>query len=136
MPDPIDVHVGSRVRLRRTLMGLSQDKLGQQLGLTFQQVQKYEHGANRIGAGKLMRIAAALETSVSWFFDDMPEEIAGYGKRGMAEDGAPYQAQNIFSKRETLEFVRCFTAIESEDVREKFITLIRSIGDLPTDNQC
>src|SRR5512145_1807794 len=70
-PNPIDVHVGSRVRLRRTLLGMSQEKLGEAIGLTFQQVQKYERGANRIGSSRLFDLARVLDVPVSYFFEDM-----------------------------------------------------------------
>src|SRR3954463_10029808 len=73
-PNPIDVHVGSRVRLRRTLLGMSQEKLGEAIGLTFQQVQKYERGANRIGASRLFDLSRVLDVPVSFFFDDMPQD--------------------------------------------------------------
>lgn len=75
-PNPIDVHVGSRVRLRRTLLGMSQEKLGDAIGLTFQQVQKYERGANRIGSSRLLNLSKILDIPVSFFFNDMPIEIA------------------------------------------------------------
>src|SRR4028119_625057 len=78
-PSPIDVHVGSRVRLRRTLLGMSQEKLGEALGLTFQQVQKYERGVNRIGASRLFDLSRVLDVPISFFFDDMPG--AGGGRR-------------------------------------------------------
>src|ERR1700709_409484 len=73
-PSPIDIHVGSRVRLRRTLLGMSQEKLGEAIGLTFQQVQKYERGANRIGASRLFDLSRVLDVPVSFFFDDMATE--------------------------------------------------------------
>src|SRR5262245_8084214 len=73
--DPVDVHVGSRVRLRRTLLGLSQERLGEAVGLTFQQIQKYERGANRIGASRMYDLAHVLDVPVSFFFEDMPEEV-------------------------------------------------------------
>ena len=76
-PNPIDVHVGSRVRLRRTLLGMSQEKLGDAIGLTFQQVQKYERGANRIGASRLFDLSRVLDVPVSFFFDDMASDTAG-----------------------------------------------------------
>ena len=75
-PNPVDVHVGSRMRLRRTMLGLSQEKLGEAIGLTFQQVQKYERGANRIGASRLFDLARVLDVPVSFFFDDMPDAAA------------------------------------------------------------
>src|SRR6201995_1970339 len=79
-PSPIDVHVGSRIRLRRTLMGLSQERLGEALGLTFQQVQKYERGVNRVGASRLFDLSRVLDVPISFFFDDMPEPLANvYG---------------------------------------------------------
>ncbi|MDT8265491.1 helix-turn-helix transcriptional regulator, partial [Roseomonas sp. DSM 102946] len=74
-PSPIDVHVGGRVRLRRTLLGMSQEKLGEALGLTFQQVQKYERGVNRIGASRLFDIARVLDVPIGFFFDDMPDGV-------------------------------------------------------------
>ena len=75
-PNPVDIHVGARVRLRRTLLGMSQEKLGEAIGLTFQQVQKYERGANRVGASRLYDLSRVLEVPVSFFFDDMPDEIS------------------------------------------------------------
>jgi len=82
-PNPIDVHVGSRVRLRRTLLGMSQEKLGEALGLTFQQVQKYERGVNRIGASRLYHLSQILDVPVSFFFDDMPTFEKGSALPGM-----------------------------------------------------
>src|ERR1700683_4563334 len=75
-PSPIDVHVGSRVRLRRTLLGMSQERLGEALGLTFQQVQKYERGVNRVGASRLFDLSRVLDVPISFFFDDMPDSLA------------------------------------------------------------
>ena len=76
-PSPIDVHVGSRVRLRRTLLGMSQERLGEALGLTFQQVQKYERGVNRIGASRLFDLSRVLDVPISFFFDDLPSSVSG-----------------------------------------------------------
>eukprot|EP01035_Chromulina_nebulosa_P063261 gene63261-86543_t len=78
-PSPIDVHVGSRIRLRRTLMGLSQERLGEALGLTFQQVQKYERGVNRVGASRLFDLSRVLDVPISFFFDDLPEPLGDAG---------------------------------------------------------
>ncbi|HEY8289670.1 MAG TPA: helix-turn-helix transcriptional regulator, partial [Acetobacteraceae bacterium] len=75
-PSPIDVHVGSRIRLRRTLLGMSQERLGEALGLTFQQVQKYERGVNRVGASRLFDLSRVLDVPISFFFDDMPDSLA------------------------------------------------------------
>src|SRR5512147_1895392 len=82
VPNPVDIHVGSRVRLRRTLLGLSQEKLGEAVGLTFQQIQKYERGANRIGASRLFEFSRILDVPVSFFFDDMAER----GKGGESQE--------------------------------------------------
>lgn len=129
MADPIDKHVGSRVRLRRTLLGLTQEGLASNLGLTFQQVQKYERGTNRIGASRLMRIAHCLDVQPAFFFEDLPDEIAGFGAKGMAEEGTPYEADRSYLRRETLELVRCYFSISSDDVREKLYDLIVAIGN-------
>src|ERR1700761_1105774 len=75
-PSPIDVHVGSRIRLRRTLLGMSQERLGDSLGLTFQQVQKYERGVNRVGASRLFDLSRVLDVPISFFFDDMPDSLS------------------------------------------------------------
>ena len=75
-PSPIDVHVGSRIRLRRTLLGMSQERLGEALGLTFQQVQKYERGVNRVGASRLFDLSRVLDVPISFFFDDLPDSLA------------------------------------------------------------
>ncbi|WCL54240.1 helix-turn-helix domain-containing protein [Gimibacter soli] len=130
MPDPIDVHVGSRVRMRRTLLGLSQDKLGQALGLTFQQVQKYERGTNRMGASRLLEIARVLDVSPSWFFEDMPEEIAGFGRKGMADEAVEgFEADQGYNRRETLELVRVFYKIEASGVRQRLKDLLDAVAD-------
>lgn len=105
-PRPVDVHVGSRVRLRRTMLGLSQTKLGAAINLTFQQVQKYERGTNRIGASRLWQIAKVLDVPVSFFFDDMPPEISG-----RPQDMPTAEARAIQS-RETMELCRAYYRLE------------------------
>ncbi|GAB4192505.1 MAG: hypothetical protein OHK0024_32670 [Thalassobaculales bacterium] len=130
-PKPVDVHVGARVRLRRTLLGMSQEKLGEALGLTFQQVQKYERGANRVGASRLYDLSRALDVPVSFFFDDMPETIAEGNvrltKQGLAETQAQYEADPM-AKRETLELVRAYYKITDPQVRRKAFELIKALG--------
>ena len=87
-PSPIDVHVGTRIRLRRTLLGMSQEKLGEALGLTFQQVQKYERGVNRVGASRLFDLSRVLDVPISFFFDDLPDSLSGLaGKRATGMGG-------------------------------------------------
>ena len=88
-PNPIDIHVGKRVRLRRTLLGMSQEKLGKAINLTFQQVQKYERGTNRIGSSRLYQLSQVLETPVSYFFDELPIEITATKSPGLTGVKAP-----------------------------------------------
>lgn len=127
MADPVDIHVGARVRLRRTLLGMSQDSLGKALGLTFQQVQKYERGANRMGSSRLFKIANILEVDISYFFDEMPE---GMGKQpvGMSEEPAVFQDGHIL-RRETLELVRSYNGIKEPEVRKRLYALLIAIGE-------
>jgi len=134
-PSPIDVHVGSRIRLRRTLMGMSQERLGESLGLTFQQVQKYERGVNRVGASRLYDLSRVLDVPISFFFDDMPDPRAGgviAGVAGFAEKpegyGAP--ADDPLTKRETLELVRAYYRITDAAVRKRVFDLIKSMGPI------
>jgi transcriptional regulator with XRE-family HTH domain len=131
-PSPIDVHVGSRVRLRRTLMGMSQEKLGEALGLTFQQVQKYERGANRIGASRLFDLARVLDVPIGFFFDDMPDEMGGPGMlrarmSGFAERQEGFEDDTLH-KRETLELVRAYYRINEPAVRKRVFDLIKSLA--------
>ena len=132
IPRPVDVHVGSRVRLRRTLLGLSQEKLGEAVGLTFQQIQKYERGANRIGASRLYELSQVLEVPVSFFFDDMPAEIAESAPGCHSEfAGSPAEsyAADPLAKRETLELVRAYYQIEEPSVRKRLFDLAKALGN-------
>lgn len=125
VPNPIDVHVGSRVRLRRMLVGMSQEKLGDMLGLTFQQVQKYEKGANRVGASRLYQISQILGVSVQFFFDDMPEaEDRGGNSEGST---SPY-VMDFVSSAEGLQLNRAFTRIDKPAVRKKLLELVKSLS--------
>ncbi len=130
-PHPVDVHVGSRVRMRRTLLGMSQEKLGDALGLTFQQVQKYERGANRIGASRLHEISRILDVPVSYFFEDMPASppVGGGAPAavGLAEEPEGFEADPM-ARRETLELVRAYYRIGSAKVRKRVFELIKSLG--------
>ena len=116
-PHPVDIHVGSRVRLRRRLLGMSQTDLGKALGLTFQQVQKYERGANRISASRLYQLSQILGVPVSYFFDDMPpldESTTSELRGGVKEPSAP----DLMAKREALGLVRAFSNISDPKVRD------------------
>ena len=124
---PVDVYVGSRIKHQRTVSGISQEKLGNELGLTFQQVQKYEKGANRVGASRLFQISKILNVSPAFFFEGMPEDPSNGYASGMAEESAGFEHDNL-SKRETLELVRAYYKIEDTDVRKRVFDLIKSIG--------
>jgi transcriptional regulator with XRE-family HTH domain len=131
---PIDAHVGSRVRLRRTLLGMSQEKLGDALGLTFQQVQKYERGVNRIGASRLFDLARVLDVPIGFFFDDLPPEMGGnIAVRSRSTFYGFSEAQNgveddSMNKRETLELVRAYSRITDPAVRKRVFDLIKSLA--------
>ena len=126
-PDPIDVHVGGRVRLRRTLLGLSQVKLAGTLGLTFQQVQKYEKGYNRIGSSRLYKIAKILDVPVSYFFDDIVMSQGATPEPQVAESGARYESDPL-ARRETLELVRAYYRIGDPLTRKRVYELVKALG--------
>ncbi len=130
-PSSVDAHVGERVRLRRKLLGMTQTNLGDAIGLTFQQVQKYERGLNRIGASRLLALTQALDVSIDYFFEDMPPEIAaispvtkGRGK----EKKLPMDELDPMVKRETLELVRAYYKIKDADVRKRVREFIKAMG--------
>lgn len=131
-PNPVDSHVGGRVRLRRTLLGMSQEKLGEALSLTFQQVQKYERGANRIGASRLYELSRILDVPVSFFFDDMPPaaQMPASGKAAFLtdRDQAPFEADPL-TRRETLELVRAYYRISNPAIRRKLFELAKALGE-------
>jgi transcriptional regulator with XRE-family HTH domain len=136
-PNPIDIHVGSRVRLRRMLMGISQEKLGERLGLTFQQVQKYEKGVNRIGASRLFDLSHVLEVPIQFFYEGAPSNS---GRPMMApgfSEGPPADANilEFLSTREGLELNKAFAAITDQRTRRALIELARALagaeGELP-----
>lgn len=133
-PNPIDKHVGSRVRMRRMMLGMSQEKLGERLGLTFQQVQKYEKGTNRIGASRLQQIGSILSVPVAFFFDGAPTgEPLPEG--GFAEaTGASYVA-DFLSTSEGLSLNQAFIRIKDAKVRRKIVDLVNAVAgaeDEPT----
>jgi len=152
---PVEVHVGNRIRLRRTLLGLSQEKLGEALGLTFQQIQKYERGANRVGASRLYDLARVLDVPIGFFFDDMqdgtpkpaaspaPAFAAGFAETQATFGGPPSKAAApvpprlfdlpvdeaaLFSRRETVDLVRSYYRIPDQSVRKRMLDLIRTLG--------
>ncbi|TCT43048.1 helix-turn-helix domain-containing protein [Martelella mediterranea] len=126
-PNPIDVHVGSRIRLRRTMLGMSQEKLGESLGITFQQIQKYEKGTNRVGASRLQNISTILNVPVSFFFEDAPGEH-GTSASGMAEASSSSYVVDFLSSSEGLQLNRAFVKINDPKVRRKLVDLVKTLA--------
>ena len=134
----IDMHVGKRVRLRRTLLGMSQEQLDAELNITFQQVQKYERGANRISASRLWDISQILDVPISYFFDDMSQDTMKSSPRrvsrsGETLDGHGDQLRDPMARRETLELVRTYYTIEKPIVRKRISEMVKSIATTLSD---
>ena len=127
---PIDGYVGSRVRQRRLLLGMSQETLGKALGITFQQIQKYEHGSNRIGASRLFTLSKVLNVPIAFFFEDMPKALvaAGSKAKGLSKTPAPFETDPMATS-ETAKLVRAYYGIEDETKRRKLLMLIRSMSN-------
>ncbi len=128
-PDPIDIHVGSRVRLRRMILGMSQEKLGKALGLTFQQVQKYEKGVNRIGASRLFQLSELLNTPIQFFYDDYDPASGGPSYAGMAEPDAGDAFMKFVSSPEGVQLCRYFSLIEDPQVKKRVLDLVKTIAE-------
>jgi len=128
IPNPVDVHVGRRIRMRRVLVGLSQEKLGEQIGLTFQQVQKYEKGSNRVSASRLYQIAQILSVPVSFFFDDLPDLVDGKTVSGFSEAGTDSVVMDFLHSSEGLQLNKAFAEIKEPAVRRKIVELVKSIA--------
>ena len=126
-PNPIDIHVGSRIRLRRNMISMSQEKLGEALGITFQQIQKYEKGTNRVGASRLQQISKVLGVPVSFFFEDAPGDDVPAG--GMAEANSSAYVVDFLSSSEGLQLNRAFARITDARVRRKIVDLVRTLAD-------
>ena len=125
-PDPIDRHVGARVKARRTGLGISQAELGKALGITFQQIQKYENGTNRIGASNLFRIAVALDTHVGYFFEGLD---AGYTRaKGLGEQPQTTFDQDPLSSPEAVKLVHAYFQITEPDIRHQVFKLVRTLS--------
>lgn len=128
-PNPIDVHVGSRIRLRRNMLGISQEKLGESLGITFQQIQKYEKGTNRVGASRLQAIASILNTPVSFFFDGAPGDSSAQPR--LAEENATYVA-DFLNSSEGIQLNRAFVKIADPKVRRRVLDLVKALAADPS----
>jgi transcriptional regulator with XRE-family HTH domain len=125
-PNPVDVHVGARIRLRRNMIGLSQEKLGESLGITFQQIQKYEKGMNRVGASRLQAIGNILNVPVTFFFDDMPGQSDK--PKGFEEESETTYVVGFLNSSEGIQLARAFAKIGDAKVRRKILDLVRTLG--------
>jgi transcriptional regulator with XRE-family HTH domain len=128
-PNPIDKHVGSRVRMRRMMLGMSQEKLGDALGLTFQQVQKYEKGTNRIGASRLQQISQILQVPVAFFFEGAPDvPLGGWTEGGMAEAPSPTYVSDFLATSDGLALTKAFMRIQDAKLRRRIVDLVQQIA--------
>ncbi len=129
-PHPIDIHVGARVRVRRRLLGITQEKLGEAIGLTFQQVQKYERGSNRISASRLFELARILDVPVTYFYEGV-EDLNG-GKAPVLPEvaAAPFETE-LLASRETHELLRFYYSLPDQQVRRRFLDLLKAITPAP-----
>ncbi len=129
-PNPIDVHVGCRMRLRRTLLGMSQEKLGEAIGLSYQQVQNYERGSSRIGASRLFDLARVLDVPVGFFFDDMSDDVAAHSpgqSKGTARETVDV-GPDPMAMRETLDLVPAYYKIHDASVRKRLLAFMQALA--------
>ena len=124
-PNPIDKHVGARVRLRRQLLNMSQEKLGEELGVTFQQIQKYERGANRIGAGRLWMLAHTLDVPVSFFYEGVKESMA---QPGFSEGDQTPIVDDFIQSADGVALAQAFARIRDPKVRRRVLELVRTLA--------
>ena len=126
-PNPIDKHVGSRVRMRRMMLGMSQEKLGDALGLTFQQVQKYEKGTNRIGASRLQQISHILKVPVAFFFEGAPL-LPGQSASGLSEAPSPAYVSDFLATSDGLSLTKAFMRIKNPKLRRRIVDLVEQVA--------
>jgi len=131
-PNPIDIHVGARVRLRRNLLGLTMQTLAKAVGVTYQQLQKYEWGVNRIGASRLFNLSQVLDVPISFFFDDLSPAAAGAGRKrrakGFSEASATALDFDVLSNRETIKLIRAYYRVTDPQLRKRVLDLLEAIG--------
>jgi transcriptional regulator with XRE-family HTH domain len=125
-PNPVDKHVGSRVRMRRIMLGMSQEKLGEALGLTFQQVQKYEKGTNRVGASRIQQISEVLQVPVSFLFEGSPS--GAISSAGFGEGTSPAYVADFLATSEGVALTRAFTRISDGRLRRSIVDLVEQIA--------
>ncbi len=127
LPHPVDIHVGKRLRLRRSVLGFSQEYVGKKLGVTFQQIQKYERGVNRVGSSRLYDFARILKVPVAYFFEAL-EEPQGFAENTASETDGLLEIPHMLESKETLALVRAYYQIQSPIVRKKVLALIKSMA--------
>lgn len=133
-PNPIDVYVGNRLRKRRTFLGLSQETLGASVGLTFQQVQKYERGTNRIGASRLFHLSQILDVDQNYFFEDIPVDLAQQAgipmehMQGLSEEMQAKLEPDPMAQKETMDLIRAYYAIDDAAIRRKMLELVKTMA--------
>ncbi len=130
-PNPIDIHVGSRVRLRRNLLGMTLQTLAKAVGVTYQQLQKYERAVNRVGASRLFNLSRVLDVPISFFFEDLSPAAAGGGRRrarGLSKAPAAVLEPDLLSKRETVELIRAYYRVKDPRLRKRVLDLLQALG--------
>lgn len=127
-PDSVDVHVGQRLRVRRSLLGLSQEKLAEAVGLTFQQVQKYERGLNRISAGRLYQFSKILDIPVSYFYEQLGTNTSQAGPGLADNDQEGFISGDLLENKETLDLIRVYYSIEDKETRKDIMRFIKSMA--------
>ncbi len=135
-PNTVDVHVGQRLRVRRSLLGLSQERLAEAIGLTFQQVQKYERGMNRISAGRLFQFSKILDVPVAYFFEHLGQGAENQNNyQGLSDsEQEGFLPADLTNSKETLDLIRAYYAIEDEAIRRNIYQFVKSMSKMQTDD--
>lgn len=129
-PNEMDVHVGQRLRVRRSLLGLSQEKLADAIGLTFQQIQKYERGTNRVSAGRLFELSKVLDVPVGYFFDQFGQINPKSQTHGMSDNQQEgFESEDVLERKETLDLIRVYYSVEDHEARKDIMKFIKSMAD-------
>jgi transcriptional regulator with XRE-family HTH domain len=130
-PNPIDIHVGKRLRERRTMLGMSQQELGRLIGITFQQLQKNERGTNRLSASRIFECARMLDVPIGYFYEEMPSDVSSFGRKhmqGVAEGPTPVYELDPMAKRETIELVRAYYDLTDRRMRQQMVATMRALA--------
>lgn len=129
-PSQVDVHVGQRLRVRRALLGLSQEKLADALGLTFQQIQKYERGTNRVSAGRLYSLSKILDVPISYFFEQFGDAREGGSLVGLSDNAQDsFHGEDLLNSKETLDLIRTYYSVQDPEARKDILKFIKSMAE-------